>query len=157
MFVFVLPHFIYPQTESEPNDGRDQANDIRLGERITGYFQKRGNYDWFKLVISDSGKNIIRIELSGVPEVNVRLDVADESGAQLKSSNFTRKGEPESIINAGYLFYLDSMSELFNVASGFDRQKLEDRVRLHERVETWALKGIEDWLLLAGSRQEHCG
>ena len=34
--------------ESEPNDHRDQANEIHLGESVKGHFHKRGDYDWFK-------------------------------------------------------------------------------------------------------------
>lgn len=87
--------------EFEPNDDRDQANEIILGETVEAFFQVNHDYDWYKLVIDKPGKNIIRIDLSGVPEVNVRLEVADEGGRQLKSSNFNRKGEPEFVINLG--------------------------------------------------------
>ncbi len=89
--------------EFEPNDRREQANDIRLGETVEGIFQAKSDYDWYKLVIEKPGKNIIRIELSGVPDVNVRLEVVDERGSQLKSSNFAYQGEPESIINLGVI------------------------------------------------------
>ena len=98
--------------EFESNDNRERANEIYLGENVEGFFQERRDYDWYKLVIDKPGKNIIRIDLSGVPEVNVRLDVADETGTQLKSSNFTRKGEPESIINLGItkgIYYLTAV------------------------------------------------
>jgi hypothetical protein len=87
--------------EFEPNDSREQANEIQLGKSVEGIFQENRDQDWYKLVIEKPGKNIIRIDLSGVPDVDVRLDVADETGSQLKSSNFTKKGEPESIINLG--------------------------------------------------------
>jgi hypothetical protein len=87
--------------EFEPNDRREQGNDMRLGETVEGLFQENRDYDWYKLVMDEPGKNIIRIELSGVPEADVRLEVANESGTQLKYSNFTSKGEPESIINLG--------------------------------------------------------
>jgi len=101
MILISIPSRAQSRTESEPNDRREQANEIRLGESATGHFQKRSDYDWYKLVIDKPGKNIIRIELSGVPDVNGRLEVADERGSQLKSSNFASKGEPESIINLG--------------------------------------------------------
>jgi hypothetical protein len=87
--------------EFEPNDDRENANEIRLGGTVEGFYQAKSDYDRYKLVIDEPGKNIIRIELSGVPEVDVRLEVADESGTQMKSANFTRKGEPESLINLG--------------------------------------------------------
>jgi hypothetical protein len=101
MLLFVLPHFIHAQTESEPNDRRDQANEIRLGESAKGYFHKRGDYDWYRLVISDPGKNIIRIDLSGVPGVDVSLEIYDENGHSLKRSSRSQKGEPEAITRFG--------------------------------------------------------
>ena len=95
---WALPHF---QQESEPNDRREQANDIRLGESVQGHFQKKRDYDWYKLVIDTPGKTIIRIDVSEVPDVDIRLDFCDESGGQLKSSNFNRKAGSEAIINLG--------------------------------------------------------
>jgi len=97
----LLPGLVLAQTESEPNNSREEANELRLGETVEGFFQENRDYDWYKIVVDKPGKNIIRIDLSGVPEADVRLEVADESGTQLKYSNFTRKGEPESIINLG--------------------------------------------------------
>jgi hypothetical protein len=101
MFFIVLPLFIHAQAESEPNDSRDQANEIRLGESIKGFFQKRGDYDWYKLVISGSEKNIIRIDISGVAGVDVSLGIYDEAGHELKRDSRSPKGEPEAIIRFG--------------------------------------------------------
>ncbi len=103
IFLFVPSHFIHAQTESEPNDRRDQANDIRLGESVKGHFHKRGDYDWYRLVISDPEKNIIRIDLSGVPDVDVSLAIYDEAGHQLKGASTSPKGEPEAITSFGVL------------------------------------------------------
>jgi FKBP-type peptidyl-prolyl cis-trans isomerase len=103
MFPLVLPHFIYPQTESEPNDHRDQANEIRLGESVKGHFHKRGDYDWYKLILEEPGKNIIRIDLSGVPDVDVSLEIYDEAGHQLKRASTASKGEPEAITSFGVM------------------------------------------------------
>jgi hypothetical protein len=91
------------QFESEPNDRREQANEIHLGKTIEGFFQKKGDQDWYKLVVDKSGKNIIRIDLSAVPDVNVRLTFYNEKGSQLKSANFTQKGEPEKMVNLGVI------------------------------------------------------
>ena len=103
MCLFVLPNLIHPQTESEPNDRREQANDIRLGESVKGHFHKRSDYDWYKLIVDKPGKNIIRIDLSGVPGVDVSLEVYDETGHSLKRSGRSQKGEPEAIIGFGVL------------------------------------------------------
>jgi FKBP-type peptidyl-prolyl cis-trans isomerase len=103
MILFVFPSITHPQTEMEPNDHRDQANDIRLGESVKGHFHKRSDYDWYKLIITQPGKNIIRIDLSGVPDVDVRLDIYDEAGRQLKGAGTSEKGEPEAIISFGII------------------------------------------------------
>jgi FKBP-type peptidyl-prolyl cis-trans isomerase len=103
MPLVMIPNFIHSQTESEPNDRRDQANEIRLGESAKGHFQKKGDYDWYKLVIDKPGKNIIRIDLSGVPDVDVSLEIYDEAGHQLKRASTSPKGKPEAIINFGVM------------------------------------------------------
>lgn len=103
MFFVMFALFIYPQVESEPNDRRDQANEIRMGESAKGYFHKRGDYDWYKLVIDMPGKNIIRIDLSGVPGVDVSLSIYDEAGHQLKRVGTSPKGEPEAITCFGVM------------------------------------------------------
>ena len=46
MILVLIPSLVYPQSESEPNDRQNQANEIGLGERISGYFQKNNDYDW---------------------------------------------------------------------------------------------------------------
>ena len=71
MILILIPCLVHSQTESEPNDQLEQANEIRLGETVEGFFQEKNDNDWYKLVIDKSGKNIIRIDLSGVPDVDV--------------------------------------------------------------------------------------
>jgi len=101
MILILIPCLVHSQTESEPNDQLEQANEIRLGETVEGFFQEKNDDDWYKLVIDKPGKNIIRIDLSGVSEVNVRLAIYDEAEHRLKRTNATRKGGPEAITNFG--------------------------------------------------------
>jgi FKBP-type peptidyl-prolyl cis-trans isomerase len=111
MILVILPYLVQSQTESEPNDRRDQSNEIHLGETVEGFFQKKGDQDWYKLVVDKPGKNIIRIDLSAVPDVNVRLAFYNEKGNQLKDANFTQKGEPEEIVNLGVtegIYYINA-------------------------------------------------
>ena len=74
---------------------------MRLGESIEGLFQNPYDSDWYKLVISESGKNIIRIDLSGVPEVGTYIEVYDENGEYLKRADMGYEGEPEEMVNFG--------------------------------------------------------
>ncbi len=101
MTTLPFPILAQSQTESEPNNSREEANDLRLGESIEGLFQTEYDSDWYKLVISESGKNIIRIELSGVPEVGTYLEIYNEKGEYLKRADTGYEGDPEEIINFG--------------------------------------------------------
>jgi hypothetical protein len=89
--------------EFELNDTKDQANELKLGEDIKGFFQEKGDYDWYKLAVNISGKNIIRIDLSAVPEVISSMEIYNEKGKSFKTYNVNvgGKGESESIINLG--------------------------------------------------------
>jgi hypothetical protein len=91
------------QSELEPNNTKDQANELKLGEGIKGFFQEKGDYDWYKLAVNISGKNIIRIDLSAVPEVISSMEIYNEKGKSFKTYNVNvgGKGESESIINLG--------------------------------------------------------
>ncbi len=87
--------------EFEINNRLEQANEIQLGEPIKGKFQAISDEDWYKLVITESGKNILRIELSAVPEVDSYLSIYDADGDHLKHSDRNPEGQPESIVNLG--------------------------------------------------------
>jgi FKBP-type peptidyl-prolyl cis-trans isomerase len=158
--------------EFEPNDDREQANELSLGESVEGFFQHKRDHDRYKLVIDKPGKNIIRIDLSGIPDVDVRLEVADESGAQLKSSNFTRKGEPESIINLGVIegtYYItaygydENLTEKYTLSTRLtgpweegqefepnDSNRQANEIRLGETVQgLFQAKNDPDWYKLS--------
>jgi len=87
--------------EFELNDTKDQANELKLGEDIKGFFQEKGDEDWYKLTVNIPGKNIIRIDISAVSEVDSEIQIYDEKGHRLKTYNVDGKGEAEAIINLG--------------------------------------------------------
>jgi hypothetical protein len=98
------------QSELEPNDKKEWANELELGEDIKGFFQETGDKDWYKLTVNIPGKNIIRIDLSAVPEVNSYIQIYDEKGQRLKTYNAGKKGEAEAIINLGVtedIYYIE--------------------------------------------------
>jgi hypothetical protein len=167
----LVPSLLCGQQESEPNDRREQANEIRLGETVEGFFQQKRDYDWYKLVIDEPGKNIIRIDISGVPDVDIRLDVTDEAGGQLKSSNFNRKGGPESIVNLGVtegIYYISVLGYEANEKNKYslgirmigpweegqefepnDSYKKANEIRLGERVQgLFQAENDRDWYKL---------
>ncbi|HBY57400.1 MAG TPA: hypothetical protein DEG96_06010 [Candidatus Atribacteria bacterium] len=91
----------YLQSELESNDDIEQANEIKLGEDIEGFFQEEDDEDWYKLIIEKPGKNIIRIDLSAVPEVDSSIKIYDEQGNHLKEYDVGEEGEAEAVINLG--------------------------------------------------------
>jgi len=87
--------------ELEYNNKKEQANELKLGEDIEGFFQEKGDEDWYKLMVNVPGKNIIQVDLSAVPEVDSSVEIYDEQGNSLKIYNTGGKGEAEAIINLG--------------------------------------------------------
>ncbi|MEA3420228.1 MAG: PPC domain-containing protein, partial [Acidobacteriota bacterium] len=97
----LFPSLAQSQSESEPNNTPEHANEIRLGQSIQGLFQPKGDEDWYKFVNSQSGKNIIRIDLTGVAGVNSYIEIYNEKEESLKESDTGDDGEGEAIINFG--------------------------------------------------------
>ncbi len=91
----------YLQSELESNDEKEQANELKLGEDMKGFFQEKGDEDWYKLTVNVPGKNIIRIDLSAVPDVDSGIEIYDEQERSLKISDTGEEGEAEAIINLG--------------------------------------------------------
>jgi len=56
--------------------------------------------------------------------------------------------DPIALINAAYLFYLESLPELMDRISEQDPRKPSDRNKWAERVEMWTLKALEDMRML---------
>jgi hypothetical protein len=83
--------------EVEPNDKREQAQEIRIGDTISGSFEKDANHDWYKLVVDTAGKREIQIDLSGVAGVDSGIRIEDKTGRELWMFNHNPKGEGESV------------------------------------------------------------
>lgn len=68
------------KSEVEPNDSLAQAQDIRIGDTVEGYFQKDYEYDCYRLTIDKSGKNYLQVDLSAVPGIDASLYFYDGNG-----------------------------------------------------------------------------
>ena len=97
----VMPFWAQSKSESEPNNSLEEADEIRLGETVEGYYQNELDSDWYKLIVSQSGKNLIRINLTGVPGVDADIYIYDEAGEELKNVREGEEGEPETITHIG--------------------------------------------------------
>ncbi len=87
--------------EAEPNNRREEATELKLGESIKGRLQTSDDRDWYKLNVENQGRNIIRMDLSGISGVNLILELLDSEGRRLTRYDTGKEGEPESVINFG--------------------------------------------------------
>jgi hypothetical protein len=103
--------------ESEPNDRREMANDLKLGQSIAGYFDHKGDEDWYKLINDQPGKSLVQIDLSAVPAVDSELYLYDEKGSRIWTVDDTDKNGPESIFNlalAQGVYYINAWAREAN-------------------------------------------
>lgn len=108
--------------EAEPNNSREQANELRLGQDIKGYFQHKNDYDWFKLIIDKPGKTLIQIDLSAVPGVDSEFSLYDEKGSRLWSADETDKDGAESAFNLALnegIYYLEVFAREINFRDAY--------------------------------------
>jgi len=172
LFYLNFPILAQVRTESESNNRREEANEILLGETLEGLFQTKDDHDWYKLIISQAGKNIIRVDLSGVPNVNAALDIYSETGTWLKHADLTREGQPEAIINFGVeegIYYIVARGYQMNETDKYtlntkligprqegqefepnDKQEMANEIHLGERMEGFYHPvNDHDWYKLA--------
>lgn len=96
LFLF-LPSAAQMKPEAEPNDAKEQAQEVRVGENVEGSFQKDSDYDWFRLVVDKPGKNYLRLDLSAVPALDTNLRIYNAQGEQLFDINDGGPNEPETL------------------------------------------------------------
>ena len=78
------------QSEVEPNDSRDQAQEICLGESVRGQFQKERDEDWYKLIIDAPGKTLVQID-GGAIQLVFRSQNTDKKPARSWSPSPNRR------------------------------------------------------------------
>ena len=133
--------------EFELNNEKDQANELKLGEDMKGFFQEAGDRDWYKLTVNVPGKNILRIDLSAVPEVDSYIEFYDDKGNYSKTYNVGGKGEAEAAINLGVtegIYYL-------NVGERYDMNQNDSYILKTQLIGPWQegqefeLNDTKDW------------
>jgi hypothetical protein len=76
--VFVISAFLFcpiqaqQATEKEPNNEMSQANPLTLNREITGYADPEDDEDWYLLTIPAPGVDILVVEVSGIPDPDLR-------------------------------------------------------------------------------------
>lgn len=108
--------------EVEPNDRREQAQEIRTGESFEGGIEKDGDEDWFKLINERPGKSLVQIDLSVVPGVDSQIRVYNEKGNRIWSVDDTDKDGPESVFGLALdegVYYLEVFAREINTKDSY--------------------------------------
>jgi len=85
--------------EAEPNDRKEEATELRLGQSVEGYYLHNGDEDYYKLIVEAPGKNNIQVDLSAVSGSDAFLYILDQNAKRIWDINDGSKGEPESIFS----------------------------------------------------------
>ena len=96
--MFLVTGIAYPQSESEPNDQREQANTLPLNQAVTGHAFPEDDEDWYLFSVPEPGMDILVIELSAISGVDLSLSLFDDDGNELKETDYDDDDGGEIIV-----------------------------------------------------------
>jgi len=114
--------------ELEPNDRREQANDLPLGRSVEGHFQYRADHDYFRLLVDQPGKHAIQVDLSALPDYDQQFEIQDKDGKELWSAKGRPRGEPESVA------YFTVKEGVYYIWVGGSQKQIADKYTLSTRL-----------------------
>ena len=88
------------RTEFEPNDQRSDATPLEL-ESIGGTMAPAGDQDWYKISVSTDGRWLLRVELTGLPGMDLSLSLRDAVGTELALVDNMGREQPETLTGWG--------------------------------------------------------
>jgi hypothetical protein len=88
------------RSEFEPNDQRADATPLTMAD-ITGTISPAADQDWYKISIDTGTKALLRLELSGVPGMDLVLTLKDALGNDLLVVDNAGKEQPEVLTGYG--------------------------------------------------------
>lgn len=93
-----------PPHEIEPNNVPAQATPLAAGKEISGRLGKRlseseSDRDWYRIAIAGQAPQLLRAEVSGLPNMDITLEVYDARGDRIVASDSTGQGGGEIITN----------------------------------------------------------
>jgi hypothetical protein len=88
------------KTEFEPNDQRVDATPFAQ-DSITGAIAPEGDQDWYKVVVGEDAKQLLRASATGVEGLDLSLRLADSLGNVLLAVDNMGKGQPETLTGYG--------------------------------------------------------
>ncbi len=99
LLITFIPAQARQATEKEPNNEAAQANPIVLNQEVTGFFGEEDDEDWFVLTIPTPGVENLVVEVTGVPDVDVCLDLlAPGEEEESNEINQADEGGGEAIV-----------------------------------------------------------
>jgi len=115
--------------EQEPNDAAAQALVISSHVIAQGFIGAPKDQDWYKLTIPADSQAIVRAELSGVPGINLKMELFDANNDKLIEVDKEKEGFGETISNYGLTpgdyflrvreLWMDSKERKFNDTTAY--------------------------------------
>jgi hypothetical protein len=98
LVLLFIPLGAQQAAEKEPNDEISQANPISLNKEIQGYVNVEQDVDWYLLTVPEPGVDILVVELTGVSDVNLCLEVLAPEEEESAEMDSTEAGGGETIV-----------------------------------------------------------
>jgi serine/threonine protein kinase len=123
--------------EQEPDNVPTDANHIAFGKAVSGTIGRRlsstmGDQDWFRVEIRPMRKSVLRVDLSGIPGLDLRADLFDVSGGEpLATADRGGPGAVEAIpgVLADGMVYFVRVSESI-AGAAVPSERISDAYRL---------------------------
>ena len=93
-----LPLLAQQAVEKEPNNTAAQANPLALNGRIEGFANELEDEDWYSLTVPAPGLDVLIVEVSGPPGVELALFFCDASGKVITEMDAHREELGETIV-----------------------------------------------------------
>ena len=87
--------------ESEPNDRLVKATDLIAADSICGFIDTGNDVDWYRIIKDDNRIQVARIELSGIPKVDLKMTITNELEDVILSVDERGEMEGEVFTNIG--------------------------------------------------------
>jgi len=98
LLLFLVSLGAQQAAENEPNNEKAQANPLPLNGEIRGYANEREDQDWYLINIPAPGMDILLLDVSGVPGIDLTMTLYDAAGKELLVMDGRKEGAGETIV-----------------------------------------------------------
>jgi len=85
--------------EVEPNNSKELAQNVSHGTIVKGFINEKMDQDWYQITIPDDSSAILRAELTGINNINLKLELFDVDGGLLLEVDRHKEGMGEILTN----------------------------------------------------------